>query len=146
MSAVLTGTYKGDQVFVTVGPVLISGFSDGDAISVKRNVELYTSKVGIGGAVARARNADKTGSIEIKLLQTSAVNDALSALFYVDNFSEDGSPVLPISVSDCSGRTLCCAGQAWLRAVPELAFGKEVGERTWAFECVDLKLYVGGNS
>lgn len=145
MAAELTGTYKGDQVFVTVGPVLISGFSDGDAISVKRTAELYATKVGIDGGVARVRSANKSGTIEIKLLQTSGVNDELSKLFYVDNFNEDGSPVLPISVTDGNGRTLCSAGQAWLKAVPELAFGDSIGDRTWAFECADLKLFVGGN-
>lgn len=145
MATHLTGTYKGDQVFVTVGPVLVSGFSDGDAITVKRDGELYTKKVGLDGNVARSRNADKTGTIEIKLLQTSSVNDALSGLFYVDNFSEDGSPVLPISVVDGSGRTLCATGQAWLKSLPEVTFGKETGDRTWTFDCADLKLYVGGN-
>lgn len=145
MAAELTGTYKGDQVFVTVGSVLVTGFSDGDAISVKRNAELYTTKVGIDGGVARVRIADKTGTIEIKLLQTSKVNDELSDMFYINNFSNDGSPVLPISVTDGNGRTLCSAGQAWLKSVPEVSFGKDIGERTWAFECADLKMYVGGN-
>jgi hypothetical protein len=145
MAIELTGTYKGDQVFVTVGPVLVSGLSDSDAITVKRNEELYTTKVGIDGSVARIRNANKTGTIEIKLLQTSKANDELSELFYVDNFNDDGSPVLPISVTDGSGRTLCSTGQAWLKAVPEISFGKEVGERVWAFECADLKMFIGGN-
>lgn len=145
MAAELTGTYKGDQVFVTVGPVLISGFSDGDAITVKRAEGLYTSKVGIDGGVARVRNANKSGSIEIKLLQTSKVNNELSDLFYVDNFNEDGSPVLPISVTDGNGRTLCSAGHAWLKSVPDVTFGKELTDRMWSFECADLKIYVGGN-
>ncbi|QBH97295.1 DUF3277 family protein [Limnobaculum zhutongyuii] len=145
MAIELTGTYKGDQVFVTVGSVLISGFSDGDAISVKRAEELYTLKVGIDGGVARSRNANKSGTIEIKLLQTSKVNDELSDMFYVDNFGEDGSPVLPISITDGNGRTLCSAGQAWLKAVPEITFGKDIGERSWAFDCADLKVYIGGN-
>jgi len=145
MSIELTGTYKGDQVFVIVGPIAVNGFSDGDAITVKRNEELYTTKVGIDGSVARVRNANKTGVIEVKLLQTSKVNDELSALFVIDNFMDDGSPVLPILIKDGSGRTLCAAGQAWLKAVPEITFGKEIGERTWSFECADLKMYVGGN-
>lgn len=145
MAAELTGTYKGDQVFVTVGSVLVTGFSDGDAITVKRNEDLYSTKVGIDGGVARVRSADKTGTIEIKLLQTSKVNDDLSDMFYIDNFSDDGSPVLPVSVTDGNGRTLCSAGQAWLKTVPEVSFGKEIGDRTWVFECADLKMYVGGN-
>ncbi|MGL4861229.1 MAG: phage structural protein [Enterobacteriaceae bacterium] len=145
MASVLTGTYKGDQVYVSVGPVLLSGFGEGGAITVKREGDLYSKKVGIDGSVARARNADKTGSVEIKLLQTSKANDELSALFYVDNFTEDGSPVLSITVLDGSGRTLCYAGQAWLKTLPTLSFGKEIGERTWAFDCADLKVYVGGN-
>ncbi|AWH88024.1 phage structural protein [Limnobaculum parvum] len=145
MAAELTGTYKGDQVFVTVGPVLISGFSDGDAITVKRAAQLYTTKVGIDGGVARVRNANKSGAIELKLLQTSKVNDELSELFYVDNFNEDGSPVLSVSVNDGNGRTLCSAGQAWLKALPEISFGDSVGARSWVLECADLKIFVGGN-
>ena len=37
MSAELTGTYDGSEVFVTIGPLLLTGFSDGDSITARKN-------------------------------------------------------------------------------------------------------------
>lgn len=36
MSAELTGTYDGSEVFVTIGPLLLTGFSDGDSITARK--------------------------------------------------------------------------------------------------------------
>lgn len=146
MSAQLTGSYDPSQVIVTVGGVIISGFSDGDAITVRRAEDMYFTRVGTDGGVARARNANKMGEIEIKLLQTSAVNNALSALLATDDLTNDGTAVVAISVMDGSGTSLCSATQCWIKSIPEAVFGKEVGERTWIFSAADLKIFHGGGN
>jgi hypothetical protein len=145
MSAQLTGTYDPEQLITVVGGVIITGFSDGDSITVKRDEDLYSKRVGTNGDVARARNPNKSGSIEIRLLQTSEANDQLSALFAINNLVSDGKIVLPIAISDLSGRSLYAATQCWLKTLPEGIFGKEVSERVWVFDCADLRVYHGGN-
>lgn len=146
MSAVLTGSYNFSQVICTVGGVILSGFSDGDAIIARRSEDMFFTRVGADGSVARARNANKMGEFEFKLLQTSQVNDLLSSLLAVDDLINDGLAVVPISVTDGSGRSLAVATQCWIKTIPEATFGKEVSERVWVFSAADLKIFHGGGA
>lgn len=146
MSAVLTGSYDFSQVICTVGGVILSGFSDGDSITVKRAEDVFTTRVGADGSVARARNSNKMGEFEFKLLQTSKVNDLLSSLLAVDDLINDGLIVVPIGVMDGSGRTLCAATQCWIKTIPEVVFGDKVSERVWVFSAADLKIFHGGGN
>jgi hypothetical protein len=146
MAAVLTGSYDPAQVIVTVGAVILSGFSDGDSVIARRAEDVYLTRVGTDGGVGRARNANKMGEFEFKLLQTSEANDLLSSLVAADDLINDGLIVLPICVVDGSGRSLAAATQCWIKTIPEATFGKEVGERVWVFSAADLKIFHGGGS
>ena len=144
MAAKLTGSYDPTQVTVIIGGVIVTGFSDGDSISAKRDEDMYFTRVGTDGGVARARNANKSGEISIKLLQTSEVNDLLSVLLATDDLVNDGRIVVPVAVVDGSGRSLIAATSAWIKTIPEAIFGKEVSEREWIFSCADLSIFHGG--
>lgn len=144
-NAQLTGTYDPSLLVVAIGGILVDGFNDGDAIAVKRYEENYFLKVGVDGGVARARNSNKTGSIEITLLSTSGANDKLSSFFLADSLTVDGTPIGTVVIADTSGRTVISATQAWLKKLPDMGFGKEVGERKWIIDCADLKILAGGN-
>ena len=144
MTATLTGSYDPAQVIVTVGGVILSGFSDGDSIIARRDEDMYFTRVGTDGGVARARNANKMGEFEFKLLQTSTANDLLSTLLATDDLTNDGLAVVPISIVDGSGRSLAVATQCWIKSIPEAIFGKEVSERTWIFSAADLRIFHGG--
>lgn len=139
-------TYDPSKLTVIVGGVIVTGFTDGDFITAKRDEDLYMKRVGADGHVARARNGNKSGTIEIKLLQSSPAVNELAALVALDNFLFDGDILIPISiVNPGDGNELVAATQAWLKTPPEMVFGKEVGERSFVFDCADLKLSLGGN-
>lgn len=138
-------TYDPTKLNVIVGGVIVTGFSDGDFITAKRDEDLYMKRVGADGHVARARNGNKSGTIEIKLLQSSPAVNQLAALVALDNFFFDGNVLIPIAiVSPGDGAELVATTSAWLKTPPEMVFGKEVGERTFVFDCADLKLSIGG--
>jgi len=144
--AELTGSYDPAQVIVSVGGVIVSGWSDGDAIIARRSEDMNMMRVGIDGGVGRARNANKSGEFEFKLLQTSDVNDLFSSLLATDDLTNDGLSVFSIPVVDGSGRSLCSASQCWSKSIPEATFGKEVSERVWVFSAADLKIFHGGGN
>lgn len=138
-------TYDPSKLTVIAGGVIVTGFTDGDFITAKRDEDLYMKRVGADGHVARARNGNKSGTIEIKLLQSSPAVNELAALVALDNFLFDGDILIPISVvNPGDGAELVVATQAWLKTPPEMVFGKEVGERSFIFDCADLKLSLGG--
>jgi hypothetical protein len=146
MAATLTGSYDPSQVIVTVGAVIVSAFSDGDAVTARASEDYYTTRVGTDGGVARARNSNRMGEFEFRLLQTSGANDLLSALVNIDDLTNGGKGVVPISVVDLSGRSLAVATQCWIKTIPEVVFGKDVGERVWVFTAADMRIFHGGNS
>lgn len=146
MAATLTGSYDPSQVIVSVGGVTLSGFSDGDAIIARRNEDAYSMRAGNDGGVGRARNPNMSGEFEFRLLQTSAVNAALSALVATDDLTNQGLPTFPIAIFDGSGASLVAASSCWIKTVPEATFGKEVGERTWVFSAADMRMFHGGNA
>lgn len=145
MAATLSGSYDPSQVVVTVGPVIVTAFSDGDAIIARASEDYYTTRVGTDGGVARARNSNRMGEFEFRLLQTSGANDLLSALFNINDLVNGGKDIQSISVTDLSGRSLAVATQCYIKTIPEMIFGKEVSERVWVFTAADLRMYHGGN-
>lgn len=146
MAAMLTGSYDPSQVIVTVGGIILSGFSDGDFITVRPDEDMYFKRVGGQGEVARARNANRSGQFEFKLLQSSEANALLSALVATDDLLNSGLAVVPISVMDGSGKSLAAATQCWCVKSPEMVLGKEVSERVWVFDAADLRIFHGGNN
>ncbi len=144
----LSGTFDASQLTIIVGTLPITGLSDGDAVTVRRTTPRnYTSKAGMKGAVGRSRNTDKRGEIEIKVMQTAGIIDALSAMSNLDSLTVDGKVVFPITCVDLSGRTVISAGQAWLAEVGDIVFANNtVSDRTFIFECADLKYQLGGNN
>lgn len=143
----LTGTWDASQFNVILGVLPVTGLSDGDSVVARRNETLYNSRAGMKGSVARARNTDKRGQIELHILQTSAANDAISAMTNLDSLTVDGKAVFPITLVDLSGRTVISAGQAWLMQIGDVTFStNQVAERVYTFECADLKMQLGGNN
>ena len=138
-------TYDPTKLTVIVGGVIVSGFIDGDFISAKRDEDLYNKRVGADGHVARARNANKSGTIEITLLQSSPAVNEIAALVALDNFFFDGDILIPISIlSPGTNAELVVSTQSWLKTPPEMVFAKEVSDRKFIFDCADLKLSLGG--
>lgn len=143
----LSGTWNGAELTVIVGVLPLTGLSDGDSVTARRNQPIYNSRAGNDGAVGRAKVTDKRGQVEIHIMQTSEMNDLISATFNLDSLSEEGSFVGPLIVSDLSGRTVISAGDAWLMQVGDVAFASgEVGERVYTFEAADLVMNLGGNA
>lgn len=138
------GTYAAEKVVITVGGVIVSGYTDGDFVTAKYDEDRSFKKAGADGEVGRAVNASRAGTIEIVLSATSGANDELSSIFALESISGTHFAI-PVGVADLSGRTLIGATKAWLKTAPDANFGKEIGDRTWVLDCADLTMLIGGN-
>lgn len=135
-------TYDPSQLVITFGPVLMSGYADAD-VTVERNEDAFTLKVGLDGKGTRTKNANRSGKVTIPLMQSSLCNDLLSGIAQLDE--KAGAGVYPLLVKDLSGRTLHAAQTAWIQKQPASAFGKEAGPREWILETDNLESFIGGN-
>ena len=136
--------YSPDRVAISLGPVLVDGYADGEFISVEIP-DLFTKTVGTDGKVVRNRSLDRSATITFSLLQTSASNDALSVLYQLDLNAPNGAGVVPLTIRDLNGRTLLTAAEAWIAKAPDVMYDREATSREWTIHCADLLVFVGGN-
>lgn len=140
MAARLESTYSPQDVIVSVGPVILTGFSDGDAVTARASDDVSTMRTGLDGGVARTINASHTGEFEFRLLQAAGANTQLTEIFNTNDLSNRGRAVVPVSIVHVSGAEVAVATEAWLKTMPEMTFGKETGERVWVLSCADLRM------
>jgi hypothetical protein len=135
-------TFDSDMLIVVfVEP--ISGFEKESLVKLEREEDTWKKYVGADGEVSRSRNRNRSGSVTITLASTSASNDTLSAQHALDEATGNGA--VPLLIKDLSGRTVAEAPNAWVRKLPMVEFGREVGSREWVLDCDELIMFVGGN-
>ena len=136
-------TYDPKQIVVVVGGKQITGYADGTFVTVRRNADMWSLQMGADGEGARSKSNDKSGQIEIQLLQTSPDNAYLASLQTADELENAG--LVPTMVKDNLGNSLHMAEQSYIKRGPDAEYGKETTARVWVIETDNLQHFVGGN-
>ncbi len=132
------------KVSAVFGGILVDGLADGEAITVEFNEDAFTLTVGIDGKAVRNRMANRSGRITLNLIGSSATNDALSAVYNLDQALDNGAGVAPFILRDHNGRTLITAAECWIARPPDFSVDAEVGTRTWVLDAAFLEVNIGG--
>ena len=125
-----------------MGSYIISGFAEDDQITLARDEDAYTKRVGVAGEVTRIKNTNRAGSVTVSLMQSSLSNDELSFLAELDEFANFGA--VPLLLKDHNGRALVASPFCWVRRYPELQWKKDVAVWKWTLDTVTLSMYAGG--
>lgn len=139
-----TKTYDPGQISVACGGNILGGFSEDGVVEVERAEASFTTHVGADGEVSRTRNRNKSGTIKVKLKQTSSSNDVLQS--FLDADEADGSGIFPCTVKDLLGTTKHFGANAWVQGPPTHTLDKEEGTVEWTIAVGDLDMGVGGNT
>ncbi len=131
------------KVRVTFAGSPIQGFADGTYIDASRRNPTWSLVVGADGEAARSKSNDKSGTVVITLLQSSASNDVLSARAILDELSGNG--VSPLLIQDLFGTTLIQEETAFVQQPASVTLSKEVEGREWTLLCSRLNIHVGGS-
>ena len=134
--------FDAKDVIVTVAGSVLTGLADGTFVNAARTNDSFATVTGADGEGARSQSNDKSGTITITLLQTSASNDILSAAHNLDELQGDG--VFPVLIKDLNGTTLIQAETGYVQKPADAEFGREVGEREWIIATPNLQMLVGG--
>jgi len=135
--------YDPAEVTITFAGIIVEGYADGTFITAARNNPSFSLKVGASGEGARAKSNDRSGTVTLTLLQSSASNDLLSAQAALDEASGDG--IGSLLIKDLSGTTLCSAETAWIQKPADVEYAKEISDRQWVLETDILNIFAGGN-
>lgn len=139
------GLYVPGQVELALGGRMISGFTNGDFISIEFASDDYEKKVGAQGDVALTRIHDNTATVTIRLQQHAASNDDLSALRDSGMEATAASFASSFSMRDNSGTSIV-QGTAWVQKRPSMAFGNAGGTREWVLGIIVADVNIGGNT
>lgn len=137
-------TYSPAKVSVIVGTVTLEGLAEDSFVSCERNTDAFTKSISNEGKVTRVKSSDRSGMIKITLQASSDSNDYLSSLAISDDLN--GVTTYPVIVKDNNGTDLATAPEAWIKKIPNLAKGKDLGKVEWDFECAELIMFLGSNN
>lgn len=137
--------YSPDEVDVLFAGIPITGWADGEFLTIEWTTDRFTSTAGTDGEVTRNRSGDFRATATVRLMQTSDSNDLLSALANIDRRARNGAGVGAFLVRDNQGRSLYTAANAWIRRPPNVSFDREATVREWVIEIANLEDFTGGN-
>lgn len=135
MSSDRVVSYSADRQQASFAGVdLFSGTADGEFCTVEQEDDDVKKKVGSDGEVGIARTNNLSGTVKVKLLQTSAVNGRLTSLRNAGLASPNGATVGVFQIRDLNtGVVLFKANKAWIQKPPPAALGREILDREWTF-------------
>lgn len=145
----ILATYSPEDVVIVLSndkfSHVISGYTEGEFISVTRTVPHATLQNGADGTNARVVRAVKNCDITLTLMSSGESNDILSQLLVLDEGSRDGSDTFSITIKDNTGRTVMSSPQVFIGSNPDVTFGIEVTDRVWTLHAIHLTTHAGGN-
>lgn len=138
--------YDADQYACTFGGIVIdSGYADGTFIKVTKDAKAFTYKVGTDGSVTRSKTKNKVTLVSFMLMQSSKINDLLSAVVVGDIAASNGAGIAPFLIKDLNGTTATAAAHAWIEAFPDEEYDREATDREWMFVLADANRFIGSN-
>lgn len=137
--------FNPDEVLLELFGHECEGFAEGTLIEFDDNEDSIKAVVGTTGEVAISRVFNPLGVLTVRLLQTSATNDVLSAQ---RNLTANGVGISgsgPMALRDMNGRTQI-DGRALVMKPPKIVFAETAKEREWKILVVKTKRVDGGNN
>lgn len=127
-------TYSPKEVSIIIGSHIVDNWEE---VTVVKDEDDNLFSTGADGEVAVTENANELGTISITIKQTSKSNLILSAL--------GKGAVLPITIADKSGKSLHMIPLSKRVKAPDAAYGKEAGDREWAYRG-SLEINIAGGN
>lgn len=102
-----------------------------------------TMTVGADGEGMHSLKADKSGTVTVRVLQTSSVNAKLQALYNAQALSSSlwGNNVITIR-NKANGETTVCRSCAFQKQ-GDITYSEEGQMREWVFDCVKIDTVTG---
>lgn len=144
--ALETASYDARDVVITWGEIELEGAAPGTFVKITYDNDAVVKTVGAQGFVVATVKADDGGMIEWTASQASPVNDRLSAIAAIQRRKGAGLVKKPLMVKHINGTTLALGPEAWIKKVPDAAFGDEHETRVWGFDIAHLEANIGGST
>lgn len=135
-------TYSSEDVAVIVAGRNLSNRAD-DFVTVSMAEDTWKYVNGSDGDGTRSLDPNRSGTIVIKLKQSSDDNLFLSALYATDVATKLGT--FPVLIKDTNGLSKYAAAEAWIQKPADADFSRETGDREWTIMCHELVMVSAGS-
>lgn len=135
-------TYSVNELVVVYGGSRLTGWADGEFMTVVYDDDIFKYTNGADGEVARVKSKKLMATITLRFLQTSQSNDILSA-FLIEDLALN-VPQLFIA-KDLNGNTILSSSQASIIKSADASYGTENANREWTIKAPKLLGFLGGN-
>ncbi len=138
-------TFDPSKVILSINDYQIKGFIDGAFIEVIQSAPYFRTVPGIRGKTTRVRSRDRSGVVNIRLLQTHPDNEILSKIVEEDDVNQSG--LLLVTIRDVGGQTGLQFGGAFLEGPPNVTFSStDTQLREWKIHYQFItRYYIAGN-
>jgi len=126
-------TYDAADVVTIVNGVFMTGYGE-DMVSVVKDEESYTVKVGAQGDAVRSKVNNPLGTITLTLQSTSP------QCTYLDSLANTGSLVSVSVVHAGTPKETNTSTQAFIKKPADREYGAESADKTYEFQCLDLAM------
>ena len=138
--------YDPDQVVVYFAGQRLTGFADGEFITVSQKSAGFTDVVGTDGTdVSRSKTNDRRATVVVKLMQTSPSNDFMSTIHQTDLDTANGAGVGTFQIQDLGGTTLVHDESAWIEKFADESKDRGAKANEWTLTLPSPTRVVGGN-
>lgn len=142
-------TYSFSQVTATLtgaAGVINLGFGSGntkEGITVAQTQARNVMTVGADSSVMHSLRSDKSGTVTVRLLETSPVNAQLQTMYDAQSLTPSawGANVIVI-VNKGNNETTTCRNVAFQNA-PSVTYAEDGGMREWVFDCGQIDRVTG---
>lgn len=140
-----TKSYDLTNVSMFFGVIEMGGYGADAAISIEHDEDDWALAVGTDGEGTRSKMSNGSATITVTLMQSSVVNDLLSAERTLDKNTPGGTGGKPIIVKDNNGTSLFTAETGWIQKGPTAELNREATSREWTFR-TDLLVALHGSN
>lgn len=114
-----------------------------EGISIEMTEDKNTMTIGADGSVMHSLHAGKSGTVTVRLLKTSPVNQKLSLMYAVQTASSalHGNNVISVR-NTATGDAVTCQQVAFAKYA-NLTYAKDGGMNEWTFHAGKIDGYLG---
>jgi len=117
-----------------------------EGISIDPSEDIDTMTIGADGTSMHSLHANKSGSVVVRLLKTSPINQQLMLLYNYQTSSAANHGQNTITVSDSNlGDLVTCRNVAFKRS-PVITYAKDAGFNEWTFNAGQIDRALGANA
>lgn len=142
----IPNTYSPEDIQILINEYVVTDLAQDSFVEINRNSPNFQHVPGIRGKGSRKHLRDKSGTIILRILQTSNTNNVLSTIARVDQETQAG--VLALTIRDLKGDSSFQFLNCYITGEPNIVYsGSSTVAREWIinYEYVS-DYYVGGNA